>query len=101
MKDTRTIEVTAKDVETIIKDLSLVVVSMDRIGAAYHDNLDKRTVEAYRFMSNSEAFKRLAQARAILSEAYNLQSDEGEVEKLEDDADNMPYWRPSSDEENK
>jgi hypothetical protein len=49
MKSRKKIALSATDVETIINDLSVLVVSMDRIGSIYHDRPKKRTAEMYKF----------------------------------------------------
>lgn len=93
-KAARTITLSATDVEKIINDLSLLVVSMDRIGSTYYDRPRRLAVEFERFMQSAKAFKLLARARGILTEAYNSQSPEAEIDRSEEEAENLPYWQP-------
>jgi len=84
----------ARDVEKIINDLSLVVVSMDRIGTTYHDKPRLLASEMEKFMCDAKAFKLLAQARGILTEAYNNQSSEEDITRSEQKGETLPYWEP-------
>lgn len=88
----RTIAISATDVEKIIYDLSLLVVSMDRLGSTYYDKPRLLTQENEKFMQKAKAFRLLAQARRILSEAYYSQSSEVEIARLEEKAEVLPYW---------
>ncbi len=93
MKSRRTIALAATDVEKIINDLSLIVVSMDRIGSSYHDEPRKHALEIDKFLLDVKAFKLLAKARGILTEAYNAQSSRAEVARSEEEAESLPYWQ--------
>jgi hypothetical protein len=93
MKSERTIVLVATDVEKIINDLSLLVVSMDRIGSSYHDKPRKHALEVDKFLLEVKAFELLAKARGILTEAYNAQSSEAEVARSEEEAESLPYWK--------
>ena len=93
MKSRRTIELAATDVEKIINDLSLLVVSMDRIGSSYPDKPRKHALEMDKFLLEVKAFKVLAKARGILTEAYDAQSSEAEVARAEEEAESLPYWQ--------
>jgi len=95
MKSKRYIKLPASDVRKLIKDLSLFVVSMDRIGSTFYDDEKQREIEEYRYFSRIRAFKILAKARRILSEAYDSQSPKVDVRQLDDEAENLPYWKPS------
>lgn len=92
MKFKKTISLPALEVKEMIKDLSVIVVSLDRIGSAYYDNPRKRAVELSGFL-DVDKFKRLARIRGILSEAYDSQSTKADVMRLEEEAENLPYWQ--------
>lgn len=93
MKTPRTVKLSAENVEIIIKELSLIVVSLDRIGSNYHDDPERHARETGKFLSKINAFKRLARARAILAKAYSSQSTEREVADLEESAEELVYWQ--------
>ncbi|HEX3798871.1 MAG TPA: hypothetical protein VH413_09230 [Verrucomicrobiae bacterium] len=92
-KKGRTITLSATSVEKIINDLSLLVVSMDRIGSTYYNKPRKQALELDNFLAEINAFKRLAQARGVLSEAYENQSSKLLVTRSEEKAEALPYWR--------
>jgi len=94
MKSRRVIELSASDVEELIRDLSLLIVSMDRIGSTYCDDPKRRAVEMHKYFSKIKAFKLLARSRAVLSVAYDSQSAKADVLRLEESAEKMPYWHP-------
>ncbi len=45
-------------------------------------------------MRKVNAFKLLAQARGVLTEAFNKQTSAGEVARSENDTEALPYWVP-------
>jgi hypothetical protein len=91
---TRIIKLSAIDVENIINDLSLLIVSLDRMGSEYHDKPRLLALETDKFMRKVNAFKLLAQARGVLTEAFNKQTSAGEVARSENDTEALPYWVP-------
>ena len=92
MKSERTIKLSATDVETIIKDLSLLVVSLDRMGSTYYKNRNQRAIALDEFM-DANLFKLLARDRGILDEAYDSQSSKADIARLEEEAETLPYWQ--------
>lgn len=79
MKSHKTIKLAASDVKRLIKDLGLLVVSMDRIGSTYYDDPERQAAEMDKYFSNVKAFKLLSRARATLSKAYRSQSVKADV----------------------
>ena len=96
MKPDRTIALSAVDVEKIIHDLSLLIVSMDRIGSTFHNKPKRQATELDQYFLEVNAFKRLAKARAILDEAYSNQSSEADVLRSEEEGEALPYWQNKS-----
>lgn len=94
MKPFRTVELSVSDVEQAIRDLSLLVVSLDRIGSAYHDDPVQRVAAAGKYFEEIKAFKILAGIRGRLDEAYGNQRPKDDVTRLEESAENLPYWKP-------
>jgi hypothetical protein len=94
MKPKKIIKLPARSVEKLINDLSLLIVSMDHIGSTYYDDPKRRAFEKDKYFSQVGAFKRLAQARAILTKAYNSQSAKADVLRSEERAESLPYWKP-------
>ncbi|HEX3627407.1 MAG TPA: hypothetical protein VH280_18530 [Verrucomicrobiae bacterium] len=83
MTSGKTIKLPAKNVEKIINDLSLLIVSMDQIGSTYYDDPKQQALEMDKYFSQVNAFKKLAQARGILTKAYNSQSTKADVLRSE------------------
>lgn len=92
MKSRKTIALPATKVAEMIKDLSIVVVSLDQIGSTFYDDPKQRAVELEKFFCPM-IFKRLARTRGTLSEAFNSQSTKSDVSRLEDEAESLPYWK--------
>ena len=93
MKAKKTIILAAKDVAKIIKDLSLLIVSADHLGTAYYNQPDQLAAETEKYFQKMNAFKLLAEIRGVLSEAYESQSSKADVERLENEAEKLPYWK--------
>jgi hypothetical protein len=91
-KRKKTISLPATKVAEMIKDLSVVVVSLDRIGSSFYDDPKQREVELAKFF-DSKVFKRLSGTRGTLSEAFNSQSAKSDITRLEDEAESLPYWQ--------
>jgi hypothetical protein len=94
MNSRKVVQMSSSEVEKVIKDLSLIVVSMDQIGSHYDDS-ERQAMEMYQYFSKIKAFELLARARALLSKAYQSQSTKAEMFRLEESADEMPYWKPT------
>ena len=94
MKSKITIKLAATDVEQMIKDLSLLVVSMDHIGSTDFTDPKQGGVEMRKYFQGVKAFKILAGIRGMLSEAYDSQSTKADVARLEEEAERLPYWKP-------
>jgi len=76
----------------MIKNLSLLVVSIDRIGSTDFDDPKQGAVEMRKYFQKVNAFRILAGARRILSEAYDSQSKRADVYGLEQAGEKLPYW---------
>ena len=79
----------------MIKSLSLIVVSMDHIGSTYYNKPRKLAAAERTFLENINLTVRLAQIRGILCTAYNSQSGETDIARLESEGEGLPYWKPN------
>jgi len=93
MKSKRTIKLPASDVESMIKDLSLLVVSMDCMGSTYCNRPRQLALEENKYFRKIKAFKRLAKIRGVLCEAYQSQSTRAADLHLDEEAEKLPYWK--------
>lgn len=91
-KDTVTYD--RKKIIQIIKDLNVLVVSTDRIGSAHHDRESDEQYNAMfvRFFDECGFFRKLAEARAVLSDAFPYETGEDEMDELEREMQNLKYW---------
>jgi hypothetical protein len=93
MKPKRMIKFKATDVEKMIKGLSLLVVSIDRIGSADFDDPKQGDVEMLEYFRTVKAFKMLARMRGVLTEAYDSQSTRADVYRCEESGERLRYWK--------
>ena|ERR1700733_5973910 len=93
-KSEKQIKLDASDVRSMIKDLSLIVVSLDRIGSTYYNKPKKRMVEKEKYFNKIFIFKLVSRARGILSTAYGEQSLKRDDLGLEEECELLPYWKP-------
>jgi hypothetical protein len=83
----------------VIKDLNILVVSIDRIGAAYHSRESDEDYNAMfvRFFDEFGFFKKLAEARAILSDTFSNEVGHDGMDELERELLGLKYWKDKSE----
>ncbi len=88
-------------VALILKELDFLVVSFDKIGSYYAENIrtnrEQYEKEIMQFMDNSWVGPRLANIRAILTQKFNLQEGEDELDDIERICEQIPYWHKPGD----
>ena len=88
-------------VALILKELDFIVVSFDKIGSYYAEeirtNREQYEKEIMQFMDNSWVGPRLANIRAILTQKFNLQEGEDELDDIERICEQIPYWHKPGD----
>ena len=88
-------------VALILKELDFLVVSFDKIGSYYAEeirtNREQYEKEIMQFMDNSWVGPRLANIRAILTQKFNLQEGEDELDDIERICEQIPYWHKPDD----
>ena len=92
MNRRKTIKLSLKKVNRMINDLSLAVVSLDRLGSTYHNKPGKLRIELERYFKKAKLFNLLARTRGELSDAVNAQCSKVEVLRMEERAEKLPYW---------
>jgi hypothetical protein len=93
MATKKQIQLSADHVRTFLRDLEVLVVSLDRLGSAFHDKPERLAIETDKFFSAVHAFKRLARMRRVLSEAYDSQSSMAEIARLEKNLERIRLWK--------
>ncbi len=88
-------------VALILKELDFLVVSFDKIGSYYAEdirtNREQYEKETMQFIDNSWVGPRLANIRAILTQKFNLQEGEDELDDIERICEQIPYWHKPGD----
>lgn len=88
-------------VALILKELDFLVVSLDKIGSYYVEDIkNKRELyekETTQFIDKSWVGPRLASIRAILTQKFNLQEDEDGLDDIERICEQIPYWNKPGD----
>lgn len=79
----------------VLRTLEELVVSLDRIGSASHD----MTTEDYHaalaeFIRRHKIASKAAQARRILSEPFPTTLGPDDMDELEREMQDVPYWKP-------
>ena len=100
-EDNEKITYDGMQVALILKELDFLVVSFDKIGSYYAEeirtNREQYEKEIMQFMDNSWVGPRLANIRAILTQKFNLQEGEDELDDIERICEQIPYWHKPGD----
>lgn len=87
------IEFKGDDMINILKEINLILCSLDHIGGYYCDkDLSQFDKEATNFIDNSCVCERLSAIRRVLCEKLEIETGKDEMEDLEKACKNMPYW---------
>ena len=96
-----------RDIINILRDLEMIVVSLDRIGSAEAELLEmgKPEHEVNSILSDWfddwDVFRKLALARRILDEAFSRELGDDDMDELEREFQDLQYWsRPNVNRDN-
>lgn len=79
-----------KDLVSVLRDLNLIVVSLDRIGSLGTElGEDEQNALLANFITDRNVFRKLASMRSVLSEPF---SDEPDSDELEREMEDLKYW---------
>ena len=92
MKPVTQVPLSRKKVETILHDLEILVVLLNRLGSEFHDDLPQLAMETSKFLVEIRAVQKLARTRRCLSEAFDSHSNEKEISDLERSLENLSVW---------
>ena len=97
MEPEDSITLTKTEVIKILKELNILVVSLDRIGS-YHNEISEQESNKIisDFINNWDVFRKLAKIRRILDDKLNEHTDSETREKLADEFDALEYWSKNS-----
>ncbi len=87
----------------ILRDLELMVVSLDRIGSEYLPLPGRKSEEEINemladFIFSWKVLRRLAKARGVLSEAFSDELGEDDMGELEREFQDLQYWSRNNTE---
>lgn len=81
------------DLMAILRDLNMIVVSLDRIGSCVpetgRDANDRLLLE---FLDKWDVWKKLSEIRTKLSEVFSTELGEDGMDELEREMQDVPYW---------
>lgn len=83
-----------KDIINILRDLNMIVVSLDRIGSQWSNRKSDEEFHALssNFLTEWDVTRRLANARRILEEAFSRGLNEVDMDQLEREFQDIQYW---------
>lgn len=84
------------DIVQVLRDLNILVVSLDRIGSFSHD-LSRSEAAALLgdFFDAWDVGRRLARTRRILSKPFSTELGDDDMDELEREFEGLPHWRPN------
>jgi hypothetical protein len=82
----------------LLRDLNVMVVSTDRIGSAWNDRQNDEEYNAMfvKFFDEFGFFRKLADARTLLSEPFSNEVGEDGMDELERQMQDLHYWDGSA-----
>lgn len=94
-------EFTYEEVMEMLKELTVMTVSYDKMGAYYHDyeeNWREYADEATRFTDDNRICNRLAKIRYFISSRFYETYDDETIESAYDEFDKLKYWEKPGDD---
>ncbi|MEP7336601.1 MAG: hypothetical protein ABI977_02460 [Acidobacteriota bacterium] len=94
MKGNKLVKINRADLIEVLRDLNTIVVSIDRIGSCIGDTgeevNDRLLLE---FFDQWDVWKKLSNIRTKLSEPFSRELGEDNMDELERELQDVPYWR--------
>jgi hypothetical protein len=88
-----TVTYSQQEILRVLRDLEMMIVSLDRIGAATGEGDPEESARITTdFLDQWQVFKRLAEARQVLSEPFADDIDADGTEALEQALEDVPCW---------
>ena len=93
-KKKKYIRIRTEDAKIACRDLNVLVVSFDRLGSAFYDDLQGLAIEKDRFLREVHAFRMLARMRSVLCKAYESGMTKVEIQHWYDWLEKAKKWEP-------
>ena len=86
-----------KDIINILRDLNMIVVSLDRIGSEYSEHSRRKSDEELNALLADFIFEwnvpeKIANARKVLDEAFSRELGDDDMDELEREFQDLQYW---------
>lgn len=90
----------------ILTDVEYILISLRDIARHYYDNVDGEITsedrasyceETAKFIDENEITKKLANIRRVISENFNLEPSDDEMDDIERELVKIHYWKPDSE----
>jgi hypothetical protein len=93
MESEEYIRIKKKDAIEMIRDISIIIVSLDRIGS-YGSRIDEQTLNNIiaEFIITWSACPKLARIRTIISDEFSDELGPDDMDELERALEGTPYW---------
>jgi hypothetical protein len=93
MKKDDFVQISRADLIAVLRDLNTIVVSMDRIGSCAEEvGLEQNNRLLLDFFDQWDVWQKLSEARSKLSEPFSYELGEDNMDELERELEDTPYW---------
>ena len=97
VKNDETVCYDKKEIVEVLRDLNLIVVSLDRISTEYCNWPDKSPDEEVNswlieFIYKWKVLEKLAKARRVLDEGFSDELGEDDMGEIERECEDLKYW---------
>jgi len=93
MKKDDFVQISRADLIAVLRDLNTIVVSMDRIGSCAEDvGREQHDRLLLDFFDQWDVWKKLSEARSMLSEPFSYELGKDNMDELERELQDTPYW---------
>ncbi|MGK4332236.1 hypothetical protein [Lonsdalea quercina] len=105
LKNNEKISLSGEEAINILIEVEYMLISLRDIARHYYDNSDgeisaeKRSLyceETTKFIDENEITKRLANIRGTITEKFNLELGDDDMDDIERAIENITYWKPSN-----
>ncbi|WP_411570173.1 hypothetical protein [Pectobacterium cacticida] len=105
LKDNEKISLTGEEAINILADVEYMLISLRDIARHYYNNVsgdissEDRALyceETTRFIDENEITKKLANIREIITEKFNLELGDDDMDDIEREMEGISYWKPHS-----
>lgn len=106
LKENEVISLSGEEAVKILTDVECILISLRDIARHYYDNVDGEITSEHRasyceettkFIDENEITKKLANIRRVISEKFNPEPGDDEMDDIERELVKIHYWKPGSE----